>query len=108
MPCGPLPAAFARERLARLPVPFVSGLVVLVPPMFYIARFAQPGFRQPYWRFWLSFLNVPAIARGLLPRGQWTSGGVSFSQPAAALVLAGYATAALFAGAALLSRRDIT
>ena len=30
------------------------------------------------------------------------------SQPAAALVLAGYATAALPAGTALLSRRDIT
>ncbi len=27
-------AAFARERLARLLVPFAFGLVVLVPPMF--------------------------------------------------------------------------
>src|SRR5271157_1582003 len=71
-------AAFARERLARLLVPFAFGLVVLVPPMFYIARLGQPGFHQPYWRFWLSFVNVPAIARGLLPRGSWTSGGVSF------------------------------
>jgi len=72
------PAAFARERLGRLLVPFAFGLVVLVPPMFYIARLGQPGFHQTYWRFWLSFLNVPAIARGLLPRGSWTSGGVSF------------------------------
>ena len=72
------PAAFARERLARLLVPFAFGLVVLVPPMFYIARLGQPAFRQPYWRFWLSFVNVPAIARGLLPRGSWTSGAVSF------------------------------
>ena len=71
-------AAFARERLARLLVPFAFGLVVLVPPMFYIERLGQPGFHQPYWRFWLSFVNVPAIARGLLPRGSWTSGGVSF------------------------------
>ena len=71
-------AAFARERLARLAVPFAFGLVVLVPPMFYIERLGQPAFRQPYWRFWLSFVNVPAIARGLLPRGSWTSGGVSF------------------------------
>ena len=71
-------AAFARERLARLGVPFVAGLAVLVPPMFYLERLAQPAFHQSYWRFWLSFVNLPAIAAGLLPRGSWTSGGVSF------------------------------
>jgi peptidoglycan/LPS O-acetylase OafA/YrhL len=71
-------AAFARERLARLGVPFVTGLVLLVPPMFYLARLSQPGFSEPYWRFWLSFVNVPAIARGLLPRGSWVSGGSVF------------------------------
>jgi len=71
-------AAFARERLARLLIPFVVGLAVLVPPMFYLGWLAQPGFREPYWRFWLSFMNVPALARGLLPRGSWTSGGMSF------------------------------
>jgi glucans biosynthesis protein C len=71
-------AAFARERLARLLVPFVVGLVVLVPPMFYLGSLGQPGFHEPYWRFWLSFMNVPALARGLLPRGSWTSGGMSF------------------------------
>ena len=72
------PAAFARERLARLLVPFAFGLVVLVPPMFYIERLGQPAFHQPYWQFWLSFVNVPAIARELLPRGSWTSDGASF------------------------------
>jgi hypothetical protein len=71
-------AAFAREGLARLLVPFAFGLVVLVPPMFYIEGPGQPAFHQPYWRFWLSFVNVPALARGLLIRGSWTSGGVSF------------------------------
>ena len=71
-------AAFARERLARLGVPFITGLVLLVPPMFYLARVAQPGFSEPYWRFWLSFVNVPAIARGLLPRGSWASDGTGF------------------------------
>ena len=70
--------AFARERLARLLVPFAFGLVVLVPPMFYIERLGQPAFHQPYWRFWLSFVNVPAIARELLPRGSWISAGTSF------------------------------
>src|SRR5271165_6474636 len=71
-------AAFASERLARLGVPFAVGLAVLVPPMFYLERLAQPAFHQSYWRFWLGFVNVPAIAAGLLPRGSWTSGGVTF------------------------------
>ena len=71
-------AAFARERLARLGVPFMFGLVVLVPPMFYLGSLANPDFHEPYWRFWLSFVNVPAIARGLLLHGSWTSGGVNF------------------------------
>jgi peptidoglycan/LPS O-acetylase OafA/YrhL len=72
------PAAFARERLARLGIPFAAGLVVLVPPMFYLERLAQPGFHEPYWRFWLSFVNVPALARGLLVSGSWMSGGAEF------------------------------
>lgn len=37
------PAAFARERLARLGIPFAVGLVVLVPPMFYLEKLAQPA-----------------------------------------------------------------
>jgi hypothetical protein len=44
----------------------------------YIEGLGQPAFQQPYWRFWLSFVNVPALARGLLIRGSWTSGGVNF------------------------------
>ena len=71
-------AAFARERLARLGIPFAAGLTVLVPPMFYLERLAQPAVHQSYWQFWLGFVNVPAIAAGLLPRGSWTSGGVTF------------------------------
>jgi len=70
--------AFAAERLGRLGIPFATGLVLLVPPMFYLERLAQPGFHQSYGRFWLAFVNVPAIARGLLPHGNWTSGGVGF------------------------------
>jgi peptidoglycan/LPS O-acetylase OafA/YrhL len=71
-------AAFPRERLARLGVPFITGLVLLVPPMFYLARLGRPGFSEPYWRFWLRFVNVPAIVGGLLPRGSWTSAGTGF------------------------------
>ena len=70
--------SFARERLARLGVPFAAGLVVLVPPLFYLERLGQPGFHEPYWRFWLGFVNLPALARGLLPDGTWASGGVTY------------------------------
>jgi glucan biosynthesis protein C len=70
--------AFAAERLARLGIPFVTGLVLLVPPMFYLQHLAQPGFHQWYGRFWLAFWNVPAIAAGLLPQGNWASGGAGF------------------------------
>src|SRR6266536_2774480 len=63
--------AFVRERVARLLVPFVVGLVVLVPPMFYLDRLGRPGFHESYLRFWVRFLDVPAIARGLLSHGSW-------------------------------------
>jgi peptidoglycan/LPS O-acetylase OafA/YrhL len=70
--------AFVRERLARLLVPLVVGLVVLVPPMFYLERRKQPGFDESYWRFWADFLNIRALVPGLFLRGAWTSGGVVF------------------------------
>ena len=54
--------AFTAERLSRLGIPFLTGLVLLAPPMFYVEHLAQPGFHQSYGRFWLTFLNVPAIA----------------------------------------------
>jgi glucan biosynthesis protein C len=65
-------SAFVRERLARLLVPFVVGLVVFVPPMFYIGRLGEPGFHESYWRFWLRFVDLPAIVGGLLARGSWS------------------------------------
>ena len=46
---------FAAERLGRLGIPFLTSLVLLVPPMFYLEHLAQPGFHQSYWRFWLDF-----------------------------------------------------
>jgi peptidoglycan/LPS O-acetylase OafA/YrhL len=71
-------AGFARERLARLLVPFVVGMALLVAPMFYLERLGQPGFHEPYGRFWLRVLNIPAIAEGLLLRGSWSSGHDNF------------------------------
>jgi hypothetical protein len=52
--------------------------VLLVPPMLRVERLGQLGFHESHWRFWGSFLNVPATAAGLLARGSWTSGAVVF------------------------------
>jgi peptidoglycan/LPS O-acetylase OafA/YrhL len=70
--------AFVRERLARLLVPFLTCLVLLVPPMFYAARLVQPGFHEAYWRFWADFMNVPTLATGLLQHNSWTYAGNEF------------------------------
>lgn len=63
--------AFVKERVARLLLPFIVGLVVLVPPMFYLDRIGEPGFHRSYLRFWARFLDVPAIGSGLLSHGSW-------------------------------------
>ena len=70
--------AFLRERLGRLGVPLLTGLVLLVAPMFYLNRLGEPGFHEPYWRFWLRFLNPAAIATGIPATGTWHSGGDEF------------------------------
>ena len=72
------PGAFVKERVLRLLVPFLVGLTLLVPPMFYLENLRPAGFHESYGRFWLGFLNVPAIAAGLLLRGSWTSHGTEF------------------------------
>ena len=70
--------AFVRERLGRLGVPLLTGLVLLVAPMFYLNRLGEPGFHEPYWRFWLRFLNPAAIAIGIPATGTWHSGSDEF------------------------------
>lgn len=67
-------AAFVRERLARLLVPFLVGLALLVPPMFYLERLDPPGFHEPYWHFWLRFFNLTELVPGLFTRGSWGPG----------------------------------
>jgi glucans biosynthesis protein C len=46
--------------------------------MFYLHRMGQPGFREPYWRFWLRFFDPAAMAAGLPASGTWRSGGTEF------------------------------
>lgn len=65
---------FVRERLQRLLVPCVFGLLALVPPMWYLSRLRVPDFHESYGQFWLRFMDVPAIAAGLLTGGRWRAG----------------------------------
>ncbi|HZD70187.1 MAG TPA: acyltransferase [Actinomycetes bacterium] len=69
---------FLRERVLRLLVPFVVGMLALVPPMFYVGRLGKAGFHESYGHFWLRFLDAPALAGGLLSRGVWSSGSDQF------------------------------
>ena len=56
----------------------LTGLVLLVAPMFYLNRLGEPGFHEPYWRFWLRFLDPAAIATGIPATGTWRSGSDEF------------------------------
>jgi glucan biosynthesis protein C len=70
--------AFVRERLGRLGVPFVVGMVALVPPMWYLRLMREPDFHMSYGRFWLRFFDLPAMAKGLPLRAEWSAGGMVF------------------------------
>jgi hypothetical protein len=66
---------FVRERLARLLVPFLFGLVVLVPPMFYLDFLREPRFHDSYGTFWLKFLDLRPALGSLPALYDWRSHG---------------------------------
>jgi fucose 4-O-acetylase-like acetyltransferase len=50
---------FVRERLQRLVVPFVLGVLVIVPPqVYYHLKQVDPGSGLTYWRFLPQFFDV--------------------------------------------------
>jgi glucans biosynthesis protein C len=51
--------AFARERLRRLGIPLVFGILVVVPPQIYYERLARGQFHESYLEFW------PTVLRGV-------------------------------------------
>jgi Acyltransferase family len=69
-------AAFVRERLARLLVPFLFGLAVLVPPMFYLGAQDDSWFHDSYGAFLLRFFAPGPILGALPGLYEWDSGGV--------------------------------
>jgi hypothetical protein len=69
--------AFAWERVRRLLVPLVFGVLVIVPPQIWTRLRADPGYDESYWQFLPRFFDV-----------QFTPGGFPFlvgSDPATAL-----------------------
>ena len=57
------PGRFARQRLSRLLVPLVTGMVLVVPPQIYYAMKFEGVDPGPYWQFLLRFFDVRPVAR---------------------------------------------
>lgn len=63
-------AAYLKERFKRLFIPLVFGVLVIVPPQAYIARFQQPGHAESYWQFLPDYFRVRGDLTGYT--GQFT------------------------------------
>ncbi len=50
--------AFAQERIRRLLVPLVFGLLVIVPPQVWTELRGDPAYQESYWRFLTRFFDV--------------------------------------------------
>lgn len=50
--------AFSGERVRRLLVPLVFGVLVIVPPQIWTRLRADPGYDESYWQFLPRFLDV--------------------------------------------------
>jgi glucans biosynthesis protein C len=68
------PARFARERALRLLLPFLFGLVLVVPPQGYMARL-QAGYAGGYLDFlkgyFLDFSDISGYTGGFTPAHLW-------------------------------------
>ena len=65
---------YANERLLRLLVPFLFGLVVFIPPMTYIhylGRANLPTFGQHLARFFTDFADLTGVRGGFTPAHLW-------------------------------------
>ena len=48
---------YLKERLTRLVIPIVFGIVALIPPMIYIQFLGKPDFTS-FWQFYPQFFNI--------------------------------------------------
>jgi hypothetical protein len=51
-------AGFVRERLLRLLVPFITGLLLLAPPQVYYRLCTDPAYRESFIRFYPRFFDI--------------------------------------------------
>ena len=51
-------AAFVRERLHRLFIPFIVGLLVIVPPQVYFQLCGDPAYQESYAQFYPRFFDI--------------------------------------------------
>ena len=63
-------AAYLKERFRRLFIPLLFGVLVIVPPQAYIARFQRPGYAESYWQFLPDYFRVRGDLTGYT--GQFT------------------------------------
>lgn len=76
---------FVRERFRRLFIPFVAGLIILVPPLvYYSARQHDPSYSGTYAQFLPQFFNVrfalefPLFIKGAPPQEYFQFGHLWF------------------------------
>jgi glucans biosynthesis protein C len=66
----------ARERFLRLLIPLIFGVLVLVPPQAYLARFQEPGCSGSYLQFLPDYFNIRGDLTGYT--GLFTPGHLWF------------------------------
>jgi glucan biosynthesis protein C len=49
---------YAAERFKRLLLPFIFGILVIVPPQAYLARFQEPGYHDTYIQFLADYFHI--------------------------------------------------
>ena len=54
-------AAFVRERLHRLFIPFIVGLLVIVPPQIYFQLCGDPAYQESYAQFYPRFFDITFV-----------------------------------------------
>ena len=77
---------FLLNRVQRLLIPFVTGMVLIFPPQVWIAlKFHLPSYSESYWQFLRSFFDVrfslgafPGFIVGAAPEGLWRTGYLWF------------------------------
>lgn len=67
---------YLRERFTRLLLPFIFGILVIVPPQAYLARFQNPGYSGNYFAFLEDYFHIRGDLTGYT--GLFTPGHLWF------------------------------